>query len=30
MRAYLDHIEKLNPLVNAIVSLQDHGELLKQ
>ena len=30
MNAYLDHIDRLNPLVNAIVSLQDRGDLLKQ
>jgi amidase len=30
MRAYLDHIEKTNPEVNAIVALQDHEELLSQ
>ena len=30
MNAYLDHIERLNPLVKAIVSLQDRGDLLKQ
>ena len=30
MNAYLDHIDRLNPLVNAIVSLQDRGTLLKQ
>jgi len=30
MAAYLDHIEKLNPKVNAIVALQDRGELLAQ
>lgn len=30
MTAYLDHIEKLNPKVNAIVALQDRGELLAQ
>jgi amidase len=28
--AYLDHIEKLNPKVNAIVALQDRGGLLAQ
>ena len=27
MDAYLDHIERLNPTVNAIVSLQDRGDL---
>ncbi len=30
MTAYLDHIERLNPKVNAIVSLQDRGDLLRQ
>ena len=30
MKAYLDHIEKVNPLVNAIVSLQDRGGLIKK
>src|SRR6185312_15320260 len=30
MKAYLDHIARLNPRVNAIVSLQDRGELLRQ
>lgn len=30
MTAYLDHIERLNPKVNAIVSLQDREDLLKQ
>ena len=30
MTAYLDHIEKLNPKVNAIVALQDRGGLLAQ
>jgi amidase len=30
MTAYLDHIEKLNPKVNAIVALQDRGALLTQ
>jgi len=30
MTAYLDHIERLNPKVNAIVSLQDRGDLLAQ
>jgi amidase len=30
MTAYLDHIERFNPRVNAIVSLQDRGGLLKQ
>jgi len=30
MTAYLDHIEKLNAKVNAIVALQDRGELLAQ
>ena len=28
--AYLDHIEKLNPRVNAIVAMQDRGRLLAQ
>src|SRR5882672_154796 len=28
MTAYLDHIERLNPLVNAIVALRDRGALL--
>jgi Asp-tRNA(Asn)/Glu-tRNA(Gln) amidotransferase A subunit family amidase len=28
MTAYLDHIEKLNPKVNAIVALQDRPALL--
>jgi amidase len=28
MSAYLDHIERVNPHVNAIVSLRDRGELL--
>jgi amidase len=28
--AYLDHIERLNPKVNAIVALQDRGWLLAQ
>jgi predicted DsbA family dithiol-disulfide isomerase len=30
MNAYLDHIEKLNPKVNAIVALQDRADLLVQ
>src|SRR4051812_20146571 len=30
MNAYLDHIDALNPKVNAIVSLQDRGDLLSQ
>jgi amidase len=30
MNAYLDHIGALNPMVNAIVSLQDRGDLIKQ
>src|SRR5579872_6596711 len=30
MTAYLDHIERLNPKVNAIVSLQDRAGLLRQ
>ena len=30
MAAYLDHIAHVNPKVNAIVSLQDPGDLLKQ
>ena len=30
MAAYLDQIERLNPRANAIVALQDRGELLKQ
>lgn len=30
MTAYLDHIEKFNVRVNAIVALQDRGELLAQ
>jgi Asp-tRNA(Asn)/Glu-tRNA(Gln) amidotransferase A subunit family amidase len=30
MSAYLDHIEKLNSKVNAIVAIQDRGELLRQ
>jgi len=30
MTAYLNHIEKLNPPVNAIVTLQDRGELRRQ
>ena len=28
MTAYLDHIERLNPKVNAIVALQDRDDLL--
>jgi amidase len=30
MNAYLDHIDKLNPHVNAIVSLQPRADLMKQ
>src|SRR3954469_6786911 len=30
MNAYLDHIDALNPKVNAIVSLQDRGDLVAQ
>src|SRR4029077_10166433 len=30
MNAYLDHIDALNPRINAIVSLQDRGELIRQ
>ena len=30
MNAYLDHIGRLNPAVNAIVSLQDRGDLIAQ
>src|SRR5690349_7551526 len=30
MTAYLDHIEAINPKVNAIVSLQDRGALLQR
>ncbi len=30
MTAYLDHIERLNPRVNAIVSLQDRSDLMAQ
>jgi amidase len=30
MTAYLDHIDKFNPKVNAIVARQDRGELLTQ
>jgi len=30
MAAYLNHIENLNPNVNAIVALQDRGALLAQ
>ena len=30
MTAYLDHIDRLNPKVNAIVALQDRGALLAQ
>ncbi|WP_454811506.1 amidase [Labrys neptuniae] len=30
MTAYLDHIDRFNPTVNAIVSRQDRGDLLKQ
>src|SRR5579864_2117142 len=29
MNAYLDHIARFNPKVNAIVSLRDRGELLR-
>ncbi|MGL6202354.1 MAG: amidase [Lachnospiraceae bacterium] len=29
MEAYLNQIEAINPVVNAVVSLRDHGELLK-
>ena len=28
MRSYLDHIERINPHVNAIVSMQDRDELI--
>jgi amidase len=28
MTAYLDHIERVNPKVNAIVALQERGDLL--
>ena len=30
MNSYLDHIDRFNPHVNAIVSLQNRGDLLKQ
>lgn len=30
MTAHLDHIERVNPAVNAIVALQDRGALIKQ
>src|ERR1700676_3963200 len=30
MTAYLDHIDKLNPKVNAIVALQERSDLLAQ
>jgi hypothetical protein len=30
MTAYLDHIERLNPKINAIVALQDRAALLAQ
>ena len=30
MNAYLDHIERFNPIVNAIVSLQDREQLVAQ
>ena len=30
MNAYLEHIERINPTVNAIVSLQDRGDLVGQ
>src|SRR5712692_2872463 len=30
MTAYLDHIDKLNPKVNAIVALQEHADLIAQ
>jgi amidase len=30
MNAFLDHIDALNPKVNAIVSLQDRGDLMSQ
>ena len=30
MTAYLDHIERLNPRVNAIVALRDRADLLLQ
>ena len=30
MTAYLDHIDRVNPLVNAVVSLQDRDSLLRQ
>ena len=30
MKAYLDHIDRLNPRVNAIVALQDRSDLIRQ
>ena len=30
MTAYLDHIERFNPQVNAIVALQERGDLMRQ
>ena len=30
MAAYLEHIERINPTVNAIVALQERGDLLEQ
>jgi amidase len=30
MNAYLDHIDALNPKVNAIISLQDRGGLIAE
>ncbi len=30
MTSYLDHIDKLNPKVNAIVALQERADLIKQ
>src|SRR5215510_15206265 len=30
MTAYLDHIERINPLVNAIVALRNRGDLLAE
>jgi len=30
MNAYLDHIARLNPKVNAIISLRDRGDLLRE
>src|SRR5215475_6407841 len=30
MSAYLDHIERINPLVNAIVALRDRDDLLAE